>query len=121
MTDALQVITTFGNRTDADALASELVDRRLAACVQVVGPVTSTFRWEGRIETAEEWLCLIKTHRDRYGELERAIQAVHPYDVPEILALPVQAGAAAYLAWLARETTPDAPSDAGPVVGGDGT
>ena len=70
--------------------------------------VTGTFRWEGRQETAEEWLCLIKTRQDRYAELERAILAVHPYDVPEILALPVVAGCEPYLAWLRRETTPPA-------------
>lgn len=101
----LTVTTTFGNRADGEALASELVERRLAACVQLVGPIHSTFRWEGRIEAAEEWLLIIKTRSERYAELERAILAVHPYDMPEIVAHPVTQGSAGYLSWIARETT----------------
>ncbi len=83
-----------------------LVDRRLAACVQVVGPVESRYRWEGRVETATEWLCVAKTTAERYDELEAAIGELHSYDVPEILAVPVVRGSAAYLRWLGDEAAP---------------
>ena len=104
MTDCIQVFTTFGNRADADALASELVDRRLAACVQVLGPVTSTFRWEDRLETAEEWLCLIKTTGARFDALAAHIETNHGYETPELTALPVDNGSPSYLAWLSSAT-----------------
>ena len=103
MTDFIQVVTTTGSREDADRIARALVEKRLAGCVQVLGPISSTYRWEGEIESAEEWLCLIKSSSDRYPDLERAILELHPYDVPEILATPVAAGSAAYLQWLADE------------------
>ncbi len=77
---------------------------RLAACVQVLGPITSTYRWQGKIETGSEWLCVVKSREERYDELERAIRSLHPYEVPEILATPVTAGNPAYLAWLEAET-----------------
>lgn len=99
---ALQVVTTIDSNVDAQKLALMLVERRLAACVQVVGPVKSTYRWEEKIETAEEWLCLIRTVEERYPELEAAIKEIHSYDVPEILATPVVAGNAEYLLWLSR-------------------
>ena len=103
MTDAIQVITTTGTKEDADKIARALLEARLAACIQVVGPITSHYWWEDEIEEAEEWLCLIKTTGNRFERFEKAIQAAHPYDVPEILALPVVAGSADYLAWLRGE------------------
>jgi len=103
MTDFVQVITTTETKADAQAIANALVEQRLAGCVQIVGPITSTYWWAGKIETAEEWLCLIKSRRDLYAALERAIREVHPYDVPEILAVPVIAGSKAYLEWLDSE------------------
>jgi periplasmic divalent cation tolerance protein len=109
MTDAIQVITTTGTKADAGKIARALLEERLAACVQIVGPITSSYWWDGEIEQAEEWLCLIKSSADRFEQLEQAIRAVHPYDVPEILAVPVAAGNADYLAWLREElrSTPD--------------
>ena len=98
--DFIQVLTTTDRHEDATRIARELVERRLAGCVQVLGPITSTYRWEGAVETAQEWLCLVKSTRERYDELEGAIRELHPYDVPEILAVPVVAGHAPYLAWL---------------------
>ena len=92
-----------GTRLDAQAIARALVEKRLAACVQIIGPITSTYWWQGEIETAEEWLCLIKTRADLFEQVEAAIKEVHPYDVPEILAVPVVAGSEDYLAWLDRE------------------
>jgi periplasmic divalent cation tolerance protein len=103
MSDYIQVVTTVECREDADRIARELVESRLAACVQVVGPVTSTYRWRGKIEAAQEWQCWAKTRRDRYDEVERAIRRIHSYEIPEILALPILAGSAKYLAWLDEE------------------
>ena len=100
MDEFIQVFTTTGNRADASRIAETLVERRLAGCVQVLGPISSTYRWQGTVETEEEWLCLIKAGRDTYSELETAIRELHPYDTPEILAMPVVDGSADYLAWL---------------------
>lgn len=105
MTDCIQVVTTTARREDADRIARALVETRLAACVQVLGPITSTYRWQGKIETSEEWQCWAKTRSDLYDRIEQAIARLHPYEVPEILALPVLAGSAAYLTWLRGETT----------------
>jgi len=106
MPDYVQVITTTELREDADRIAQALVGERLAACVQVLGPITSTYRWKGQIETAEEWQCWIKTRRELYDQLEQAIRRLHPYEVPEILAVPVLAGSPPYLAWLDGEVGP---------------
>ena len=104
MTDYLQVQTAFERQVDAERLARALVERRLAACVQIVGPVQSTYWWKGQVETAEEWLCLIKTSRELYEAVEGVIIELHPYQTPEIVALPITGGSAAYLAWVAKET-----------------
>jgi periplasmic divalent cation tolerance protein len=101
MTDAIQVVTTCASRDEAEGLAARLVELRLAACVQVAGPIQSYFRWQGQIDTSQEWLCLIKSRQEVYPRLEAAIQELHGYDVPEILAWPVSAGSQAYLQWLA--------------------
>jgi periplasmic divalent cation tolerance protein len=104
MTAYLQVLTAVDTRERAQLLARLAVEARLAACAQVIGPITSTYWWQGRLETAEEFLCLVKTTGERYPELERAIREAHPYQVPEILATPVSAGLGAYLAWLDEST-----------------
>lgn len=103
MTDAIQVITTTASKAEADKIARALVERQLAACVQIVGPVSSTFRWQGKIDSAEEWLCTIKTRVSHYAAVESAIRELHSYDVPEILAVPVVAGSRDYLQWLEGE------------------
>jgi periplasmic divalent cation tolerance protein len=104
MTDYIQVVTTTECQEDAERIARALVDQRLAACVQVSGPITSTYRWQGKIETAREYQCWAKTRRDLYQQVEQAIRHLHPYEVPEILAIPILSGSADYLAWLERET-----------------
>ena len=104
MVEFLQVLTTAGSRDEADAIAQALVEVRLAACVQVVGPITSRYWWEGAMETTEEWLCLAKTTADRYPEVETAIRERHSYDEPEIVALAVVEGSPSYLDWVKRET-----------------
>lgn len=99
-TDYIQVFTTVDSEEEAQNIAGAVVGERLAACAQVLGPISSTYHWNGQIESAEEWLILIKSRRDLYNELSGLIQQVHPYDVPEILAVPVVAGARSYLDWM---------------------
>jgi periplasmic divalent cation tolerance protein len=94
------VLSTVGNAEDADRIARALVERRLAACVNVVPGLVSIYRWKGAVERDEERLLVIKTRRERLDALRAAIVSLHPYEVPEILALPVEAGSPAYLAWL---------------------
>ena len=86
---------------DAGRIARVLVESGQAACVQVLGPVNSTYRWQGRLESSSEWLCLIKTDRRNWPALEQAILRLHPYDTPELVAVPVVAGSKRYLDWLA--------------------
>jgi periplasmic divalent cation tolerance protein len=103
MTDYLQVLTTVPTRDAARAIARLLLDQRLAACVQIVGPIESSYWWQGVIETSEEWQCVAKTRLDFYERLEAAILSAHPYDVPEIVATRIERGQAGYLDWLAGQ------------------
>jgi periplasmic divalent cation tolerance protein len=103
MTDYLQVLTTVGSEEEAGRIASLLVDRRLAACVQVLGPIVSRYRWQGTVERAEEWQCLAKTGAARYAEVEAAIRGAHSYEEPEIVAMPIVAGSPGYLKWIEAE------------------
>jgi periplasmic divalent cation tolerance protein len=96
----VQVTTTLPDRTTADMIAARLVDERLAACAQVLGPLASTYRWQGRVETAEEWYCHLKTSAERLPALQVRLRGLHPYDVPEIIALPILAGNPDYLRWI---------------------
>ena len=93
-------MTTAGSEEEAGRIASLLVERRLAACVQVVGPITSRYRWRGGIEEGREWQCLAKTTSAAYEAVEAAIREAHSYDEPEIVATPIVAGSAGYLAWI---------------------
>ncbi|MHB1593129.1 MAG: divalent-cation tolerance protein CutA [Streptosporangiaceae bacterium] len=102
----LQVQTTTDSRAEAMELAQGAVEARLAACAQVAGPVTSTFWWEGEVERAEEWTVLLKLPADRFDELAEYLVEQHSYDEPEIIALPIMAGTASYLDWIAQETQP---------------
>jgi periplasmic divalent cation tolerance protein len=101
-TEYVQVLTTVESEEEAKRIASELLDRRLAACVQVVGPILSRYRWQGKVEQAREWQCLVKTEARRYDEVEAAIGGIHSYDEPEIIATPIVAGSAGYLAWVSE-------------------
>lgn len=98
----LQVFCTTGSRDEAEAIAEALVCDGLAACVQITGPITSVYRWQGAVERAEEWLLLAKTTAERYEALEAAILAMHSYDVPEVVAVPIERGSEAYLRWLSE-------------------
>ncbi len=99
----IQVVTTTKNKEDAEKIARLLIEKRLAACVQIVGPVSSIYRWKGNVEQAEEWQCLIKSRQDLFGEVEEAIKAIHPYETPEIIATVISAGSGDYLKWLQDE------------------
>lgn len=100
MSDYVQVLTTAGSREEAERISEALVEGRLAACVQVVGPVASRYRWQGEVERADEWQCLAKTTAALYPRVEEAIRAVHSYEEPEIVATPIIAGSAGYLEWI---------------------
>lgn len=104
--DHIQVLTTVESEDEAQRVASALVERRLAACVQVIGPISSTYRWRGDVERASEWLCLAKTETARYAEVEAAIRELHSYEEPEILATPVVAGSGGYLDWVSESLRP---------------
>jgi periplasmic divalent cation tolerance protein len=102
--DKLLVFTTAPDRAVAMRIARALVDARLAACVNVLAGCTSVYRWEGAVETAEELPLIIKTRAGRYAEVEAAIRRLHPYELPEILAVPVMHGLPEYLEWVTEET-----------------
>lgn len=99
----LCVTTTTGDHAVALRIATELVDRRLAACVQVSGPVTSVYRWQGAVETSQEWLCTAKTTNEHWPAIERLVGELHPYDTPELIATPITQVSDAYSAWLQAE------------------
>ena len=103
MTEYIQIFTTTENKDDAGMIAETVVKKRLAACAQIVGPITSTYWWEGAMEKAEEWLCIMKSRKNLYDRLEEAILSVHPYDVPEVVAVPIVSGNQKYLQWLNNE------------------
>ena len=106
--DTLLVFTSLPDQASADSLAKHLVDQGLAACAQILAPCRSIYRWQGRVEQAGEVPLLLKTRAGRYAALETAILAHHPYELPEIVAVPVSGGLPAYLAWVASETLPPA-------------
>ncbi len=106
----LQVITTAGSEEEAQRIAQDLVARRLAACVQVHGPITSVYWWQGAMETAQEWQCFIKTTSAVYADVERTIHELHSYEVPEIVALPLVEGSRRYLDWLEKEASGSHPA-----------
>ena len=105
MSEYVQVFMTIDDREKAEAMAGEILEKRLAACFQITGPITSRYWWEGKIEEGEEWLCMMKTTGGLYPHLEEALKKLHPYDVPEILAVPVLAGNRDYLDWVQREVS----------------
>jgi len=108
MAEHVRVEATAGSRDEAQALAASVVTARLVACAQVSGPIASSYRWRGAVETDEEWLLVCKTAADRLGALVEHLRAEHSYDVPEIIAVPITGGNPDYLTWLTDETREDA-------------
>ena len=102
----LQISIAVPDAPTAARISTALLAQHLAACVQTVGPVTSRYLWQGGLETAAEFLLLVKTRASLYGAVEAAVRALHPYEVPEILAMPVQHGLAGYVDWVVESTPP---------------
>jgi periplasmic divalent cation tolerance protein len=100
VSERLLVLTTVARAEDAERIAEELVGRRLAACVNVLPGVRSIYRWKGALERDEERLLVVKTRADRFEALRETLLALHPYEVPEVVAVPIEAGSPAYLRWL---------------------
>jgi len=108
--DNLLVITNLPDRASAENLAAQLIERRLAACVNILAPCSSVYRWQGEIQRDEEHPLLIKTAQDRYADLEALIRANHPYELPEIVAVSIVHGLPSYLQWIVSETRAGAPA-----------
>lgn len=103
MKDYIQVFTTTAKKEDAKKIAKALLEKRLAACAQVMGPIGSSFWWKGKIDKAQEWMCIIKSKKSLYKKIEKCIKQNHPYQVPEIVGIPITAGNKDYLKWLDEE------------------
>ncbi|MBI5900471.1 MAG: divalent-cation tolerance protein CutA [Rhodocyclales bacterium] len=110
----LLILTNLPDESSARTLARGLLEARLAACINILAPCTSVYRWQGAVEEAREVPVLIKTTAIRYAALENAIRAAHPYELPEIIAVPIGRGLPAYLDWVAAETLPATPESPAP-------
>jgi periplasmic divalent cation tolerance protein len=104
MTDKRIVLSTTGSEDEARKIARELVERRLAACVNILPPVESIYRWRGKIETGREWLLLIKTTAERFTAVNDTIRELHSYELPECIAIEIEDGSPEYLRWLSDST-----------------
>ena len=104
MTNKIVVFTTCGSEEEARKLATALIEKHIAACVNISPPVTSVYRWKGSIEQAQEWLLIIKSRRERFEELRVVLESAHSYELPEVLAIPVVDGSPNYLEWVEEET-----------------
>lgn len=96
----IQIVTAVSSKEEGERIAHALLDKRLAACVQILGPISSLYWWQGKIERSQEWLCIAKSELELFTQIEEIIQSLHSYTVPEILALPVVQGNESYLQWL---------------------
>ena len=103
VTDKIVILSTCETEADARRIAEHLVERRLAACVNIMPGVTSVYRWKGAVESASEWMLVIKSRSDLVAAIEREFDVVHPYEVPELVVLPIVDGGKAYLQWLSTE------------------
>lgn len=104
MSEFLQVVTTTETKEQAQRIAHAVVEKRLAACAQIVGPISSIYWWKEKVESAHEWMCVMKTRKELFDVLERAVREIHPYEIPEIVAIPIVAGSENYLEWLKSVT-----------------
>lgn len=104
MGNFILVHTSIDSKDGAQKIADLVVSKRLGACCWISGPITSTYWWKGKMEQAEEWVCQIKTRQELYSDLEQAIKDIHPYEEPEIVAIPVLLGSQSFLDWITTET-----------------
>src|SRR6267154_6200776 len=104
MTDKRIVLTTAGSGEEAQTIARHLVEKRLAACVNIIPQIESIYRWQGKVESAREWLLLIKTTAEQFEKVRDAIRELHSYDLPECIAVAIEDGSPEYLRWLANTT-----------------
>ena len=105
MTDKSIVLTTTDSKEKAQRIARSLVDRRLAACVNVVGPIESVYRWKENVETAQEWLLVVKTTSAAFERVRESIRELHSYELPECIAVPINDGSEDYLDWIGENVT----------------
>lgn len=99
----IQVSTTVAKKTDAEKIAKVLSDKKLSACTQIIGPITSVYRWKGKLEKSKEWLCVAKTDQKHYAKIEKVIKKVHPYQLPEIIVTPILNGSREYIGWMQKQ------------------
>ena len=104
MPEPIVVLVTCGSEEEAVKIAHALVEEHLAACVNLISPIRSIYRWEGKIWDEKEWLLIIKTQKQRFGELEKKVKFLHSYSVPEIISLPIIEGSSSYLTWIKENT-----------------
>jgi periplasmic divalent cation tolerance protein len=104
MTDIIIILVTAGSEGEAEKIAQTLVEERLAACVNIISPIRSIYRWEGKTQDDREWLLVIKTEQTHFAEVEARVRSLHSYQVPEVIALPVVDGSERYLEWVKRAT-----------------
>jgi len=102
MTGYRIVLTTTGSKAEAQKIGRSLVERRLAACVNIVGPIASVYRWKGAVESADEFLCVVKTTAEAVDKVSAAIKELHSYELPECVVLPIEAGNKEYLDWISE-------------------
>lgn len=100
MTDKILVLTTTGSERDAGNIAHTLIERRLAACVNILPKVASVYRWEGKVERAEEWLLIVKTVQESFEKVRDVIKELHPYELPECISISIENGSGEYLKWI---------------------
>jgi len=103
MAGLIQVFITAGSREEGSHIADALVRNRLAACGQILGPIQSTYWWQGKVESSEEWMCLAKSLEDKFDEIVRMVKEMHSYKVPEIIAVPLIAASDSYEQWVREE------------------
>lgn len=103
MAKYIQVVTTVASKAEGERIALALLEKRLVGCVQIVGPIESLYWWRGKIEQSQEWLCVAKTERKLFAQIEETIKALHSYEVPEILVVPIVEGSRDYLRWLEEQ------------------